>query len=50
MARKYSRKNEVHLEKKRSDIFPPLGIPLCTLALKNAAFGREAKWKETLKK
>ena len=35
----------IRLEKKRSETFPPLGVPLCTLALKNAAFGKEAKSK-----
>ena len=40
----------VSLEKKRSDIFPPFGVPLCSLDLQNAGFATEAKLKKTLKK
>ena len=42
--------NAVLLERKRSDIFPPFGVPLCPLDLQNAAFGTEVKLKKTLKK
>ena len=38
MARKNTCKNAVLKERKRSDIFHPLGVPLCTLDLQNAAF------------
>ena len=31
-------------------IFPPLGVPLCTLDLQNAAFVLQGKIKNTLKK
>ena len=37
-------------ERKRGDIFPPFGVPLCALDLQNAAFAMEAKIKKTLKK
>ena len=47
---KMHEKNAIRLDKKRSDIFPPLGVPLCILPLQNNAFRREAKSKETLKK
>ena len=50
MARKNTCKNAVLSERKRSDIFPPLGIPLCALDLQNAAFATEVKLKKTLKK
>ena len=50
MARKNGRKNAVRLEKKSTDIFPPLGVPLCTLAFQNVSFGRQGKSKGTLKK
>ena len=50
MARKNTFKNAVLSERKRSDIFPPLGVPLCALDLQNAAFGTEVKLKETEKK
>ena len=50
MARKNTCKNAVLLERKRSDIFPPLGLPLCSLDLQNAAFATEVKLKKTLKK
>ena len=36
--------------KKGTDIFPSLGEPLCTLALQNAAFGRQTKSKGGWKK
>ena len=38
------------IREKGSDIFPPLGVPLCALALKNVAFGTSEKSKGTLKK
>ena len=50
MAGKNAWKNAVLLEKKRSDIFPPFGVPLCALDLQNTAFATEAKLKKTLKK
>ena len=50
MASKNTCKNAVLFEKKRCDIFPPLGVPLCTLDLQNAAFATEVKLKKTLKK
>ena len=50
MARKATCKNAVLLEKKRCDIFPPLGVPLCALDLQNAAFVTEGKLKKSLKK
>ena len=37
-------------ERKRSDIFPPLGVPLCALDLQIAAFATEVKLKKSLKK
>ena len=43
-------KNAVLLEKKKSDIFPPLGVPLCDLDLQNAAFATKGKLKKSLKK
>ena len=46
---KMHEKNAVPLEKKRSDIFPSLGLPLCALALQNAGFGTAKKSKGTLK-
>ena len=39
----------IRLEKRRSETIPLLGVSLCTSALKNAAFGKEAKSKKTLK-
>ena len=45
MACKITWKNAVLLERKKSDIFPPLGVPLCALDLQNAAFGTEVKFK-----
>ena len=50
MARKNTCKNAVLSERKRSDIFPPLGVPLCAIDLQNAAFAMEVKLKKTLKK
>ena len=35
---------------KELTFFLLLGVPLCTLALQNAAFGRQTKSKESLKK
>ena len=49
MARKNTCKNAVLSERKRSDIFPPLGVPLCALDLQNAAFATEVKLKKSLK-
>ena len=49
MACKIAWKNVIRLQKIRTDIFPPLGVPECTLALQNAAFQSQAKWKETEK-
>ena len=50
MARKNRCKNAVLLERKRSDIFPPLGIPLCALDMQNAAFAMKGKLKKSLRK
>ena len=50
MACKKTCKNAVLLEKKRSDIFPPFGVPLCALDLQNAAFAMKGKFKRSLKK
>ena len=50
MARKNTCKNSVLSERKRSDIFPPLRVPLCALDLQNAAFATELKLKKTEKK
>ena len=50
MARNNTCKNAVLLERKRSDIFPPLGVPLCALDLQNNAFAMEVKLKKSLKK
>ena len=50
MARKNTCKNVVLSERKRSDIFPPLGVPLCALDLQNAAFATKGKLKKSLKK
>ena len=50
MARKNTCKNAVFIRKKRSDIFPPFGVPLCALDLQNPAFATEVKLKKTLKK
>ena len=50
MARKNTFKNAVLLERKRCDIFPPLGVPLCARDLQNAAFATEVKLKKSLKK
>ena len=40
MARRNTFKNAVLSERKRIDIFPPFGVPLCALDLQNAAFGK----------
>ena len=50
MAGKNTCKNVVLSERKRSDIFPPLGVPLCALDLQNAAFATKGKLKKSLKK
>ena len=50
MACKITWKNAVLLEKKRCDIFPPLGVPLLALDLQNAAFATKGKLKKSLKK
>ena len=50
MARKNTCKNAVLSERKRSDIFPPFGVPLCALDLQNAAFATKGKLKKGLKK
>ena len=50
MAHKNTCKNAVLSERKRSDIFPPFGVPLCALDLQNAAFATDVKLKKTLKK
>ena len=50
MACKNTCKNAVLSEIKRSDIFPPFGVPLCALDLQNAAFGTKGKLKKSLKK
>ena len=50
MACKNTCKNAVLLEKKRCDIFPPLGVHLCALALQNAAFATKIKLKKSFKK
>ena len=49
MARKTTCKNAILLEKKRSDIFPPFGVPLCAVDLQNAAFATKEKLKKSLK-
>ena len=49
MARKNARKNAIRLEKKKSDIFPSLGVPLCAFGLQKAGFGTVEKSKRTLK-
>ena len=38
------------ITKERRDIFAPFGVPLCALSLQDAAFGRQGKWKGTVKK
>ena len=50
MARKNTFKNAVLSERKRSDIFPPFGVPLCALDLQNAAFATKGKLKKSFKK
>ena len=47
---KIHKKNCRWIREKRTQIFPPFGVPLCALDLQNAAFGRQARSKETLKK
>ena len=50
MACKNTCKNAVLLEKKRCDIFPPLGVPLCALDLQNAALASKGKLEKSLRK
>ena len=50
MACKNTCKNAVLLEKKRCDIFLPLGVPLCALDWQNAPFATKGKLKKDLKK
>ena len=50
MAGKNTSKNDVLSDRKRNDIFPPFGVPLCALDLQNAGFATEVKLKKTLKK
>ena len=50
MARKNTCKNVVLSERKRSHIFPPLGVPLCAVDLQNAAFATKGKLTKSLKK
>ena len=50
MACKNTCKNAILSERKRSDIYPPFGVPLFALDLQNAAFATEVKFKKTLKK
>ena len=50
MACKNKCKNAVLSERKKSDIFPPFGVPLCALDLQNAAFATKIKLKKSLKK
>ena len=50
MACKNTWKNSVLSEKKRCDVFLPLGVPLCALDLQNAAFATKEKLKKSLKK
>ena len=50
MACKNTCKNAYSSERKRSDIFPPFGVPLCALDLQNAAFATEKTLKKGLKK
>ena len=49
MARKNTLKNAVLSERKRIDIFPPFGVPLCALDLQKAAFATKGKLKKSLK-
>ena len=37
------------IRKKRSDILPPFGVPLCALDLQNAAFATKGKLKKSFK-
>ena len=50
MACKNTCKNAVLLEKKRCDIFLPLGVPLCALDWQNPPFATKGKLKKILKK
>ena len=50
MAHKNTCKNAVLSERKRSDIFPLLGVPLCDLDLQIAAFATKGKLKKSSKK
>ena len=50
MAHKNTCKNAVLSERKRSDILPPLGVPLCALDLQKAAFATKGKLKKSLQK
>ena len=50
MACKNTCKNAVLSERKKSDILPPFGVPLCALDLQNAAFATKIKLKKSLKK
>ena len=47
MACKNRCKNAVLSERKRSDIFPRLGVPLCALNLQIAAFATRGKLKKS---
>ena len=49
MAHKNTCKNAVLSERRRTDIFPPLGVPPCALDLQNAAFATKGKLKKSLK-
>ena len=50
MACKITWKNAVLLEKKRCDIFPPLGVPLLALDLQKLCFCNERKIEKEFKK
>ena len=50
MAHKNTCKNAVLSERKRRDIFPLLGVPLCDLDLQIAAFATKGKFKKSLRK
>ena len=50
MAHKNTCKNAVLSERKRSDIFPPPGVPLFALDLQSAVFATKGKLKKSLKK
>ena len=47
MARKNTYKNAVLSDRKRSYIFPPLGVPLCALHLQIANFATKGKLKKS---